>query len=232
MKNYSSKTFLTCFFTVTTLILLTSCFPDAAEPGSSLRIPVQLNDLDSTLTAGDDSLTVERVRFISGLNYFTIGEDSIIYLTGIITQLSFSLDLEDNVELIYPFAGIPEGVYQALTFKIIRAPESVPDSIRVGPIDPIFTEDGRYSLIINGSYNGEEFTYKTTEEFVYNFEFIPPVSVNSGGKAYVFLISANIESWFRKDEGAGFLNPTDNENKALINANIAESFTIEQLSPE
>ncbi len=235
MKNYSSKAILACFFAVAGLILFTSCLPNPTEPNSSLQIPVQLNDLDSTLTAADDSLTVERVRFITGLNYFTISEDSIVYLTGYIRQLSFSPDLEDNIERIYAYppliGGIPEGVYQALTFKIVRAPESVPDSIRLGEIDPIFTEGGRYSLIINGRFNGEEFTYKTTEEFIYKFE-LPPLTVSSEAKAYVFLISAEVESWFRKDEGSGFLNPADNEKKARINANIAESFTVEQLSPE
>ncbi len=236
MKIVSNRTVLTCFTVFAALILCTSCLPDAADPPSQLFVGVQLNDIDSILTAGEDSLVVNRVRLIHGDSFFRINADSTIQLV-LERQLTFPPNSANGIEYIYPAprprssSVFPEGVYQSLTFKIVRA-GAVPDTVPDYNPDDVFTDGGNYSLVINGTFNGNDFTYKAARNFIYEFEFIPPVSVTTEPLLYQFLISSNIESWFRNTGGQGFLNPAENQNDSLINANIDASFTIEQLSPE
>ncbi|HLR76118.1 MAG TPA: hypothetical protein VK106_00560 [Balneolaceae bacterium] len=208
--------------------------PEASEPASQLVIGVQVNDIDSTLKADNDSLTVEEIRFIHGKSFFTISEDSTIQLTGRAHQLSYKGTTRQGTQLIYPFppgapSPFPEGVYQGLTFKIVRA-ESVSDDTPGFDPDPAFTNGGNYSIIINGTYNDKDFTFKASKGFEYNFKFTPPVSVSSEAKVYRFLISTDLSDWFKAENADALLDPSIDENKTLIYDNIQSAFTIEQVS--
>src|SRR5699024_2850201 len=121
MKPLFKNPLLTCLLTLAAFAIFTSCMPEASEPASQLVIGVQVNDIDSTLKADNDSLTVEEIRFIHGKSFFTISEDSTIQLTGRAHQLSYKGTTRQGTQLIYPFppgapSPFPEGVYQGLTF--------------------------------------------------------------------------------------------------------------------
>lgn len=226
-KSFTNKIFLICFLTAASFSLFTSCLPEPSEPLSRLVIRVGLTNIDSTLTTGDETLRVTRVRFIHGRSFFTISQDSIILLTGRIRQLEFGTDFGGATAFIYR-DYIRKGVYKALTFKITRAKAG--EGQRLYDPDAIFTNEGNYSIIINGEFNGKEFIFKGTKKFATKFELNPPLSITDKAKFYKYLIVADLKSWFKKETGKGFLDPTDDKNKKAIYNNIAKSFTIKRLT--
>lgn len=229
MKSSLKSAAAVCLFTLAAFTVFTSCFPDTPANPSVIRIGVRLNDIDSTFTSNNDSLTVNRVRLIHGFSFFKLTGDSTLTFP-LPSQLSYPNSRGTYVNLILnsPF---PERVYEGLTFKIVRA-KSIPDSVQRFNPDAAFTDGGNYSVIVSGTFNSNKFTLKVPKAFSYDFNFTPAVTVGSGSKLYQFLISANMESWFSNDDGNGFLNPTVAENDSAIYNNISQSFTIEQLSPE
>ncbi len=222
MKKFNAIRLLFSFFTLSVIFILTSCLPDTSDQSSFLQIGVEIEGIDSTLTAGNDSLMVDRVLMLHGRSFFVIDEDSTIELTGQIEPLSYE---SDSQEILGIYNSIfPEGVYEALTFKIVPATEDIPRF-------PEFTEGGEFSIIVDGTYNDTSFTFKSEREFTYPFQFIPPVSVSETLERFLFIISANTASWFKKRGESGYYNPLQAANDSLINENIEQSFTIEQLQP-
>lgn len=221
MKKFTAKRVLFSFFTLSAIFILTSCLPDASDPSSFLQIGVEVEGVDSTFTAGNDSLMVESVLMLHGRSFFVITEDSTIELTGQIEPLAYE---PDSQEILGIYNSIfPEGVYEALTFKIVQATEDIPRF-------PELTEGGEFSIIVEGTYNDTSFTFKSEREFTYPFPFMPPVSVTGSAERYLFIISANTARWFQKSGAPGYYNPLQG-NDSLINDNIEQSFTIEQLQP-
>src|SRR5699024_7146141 len=114
--------------------------------------------------------------------------------------------------------GFPEGVYDAFTFKVIRA-KGVENDVKKGEpafkADDVFTDGGNYSIVVNGLYNGNKFTFKVAKAFDYKFEFMPPVSVTEKAKLYNLIILTDLKDWFAADDSNSFLDPTNSANKTI-----------------
>jgi len=121
-------------------------------------------------------------------------------------------------------ATVPEGVYDEFEMEIEHDDDSNvndPDFINESGDD----DDG-YTVVIKGVYNGENFTYRSEEDFEIEMDLNPPLEVSSNSSPS---IAINIEplSWF-KDSSGNDLDPNDPNNRETIDDNIANSFDAEQ----
>lgn len=230
MRDFIKKIAILCLLVMGPFILFTSCMPGGTQPSNSyLQIGVWVKNARTTLTAGQDSLTLTRVRFIHGKSSFVVKKDSTILLTGRARQLTFPTKQVGKQALIYD-NYIVEAKFQGLVFKIVRA-KSVENNRFFDP-SPDFTDGGNYALIIDGTFNNHSFTFKATKKLVHRFEFKTPLTLEGNNEAYQLLITADAKNWFKKDKGTGFLDPTLEKNKKAIYKNIKSSFHLKRQSTE
>lgn len=229
MKLFLKSIVLPGVLSILTLISISSCLPDVGEPVSSLNFKFHIFGLDSTMTAGADSLDVNRVRLIQGESFFTIDSDSTAPVSGFVCQMNFSDVI--TTRTLYR-SGFPKFIFTDFTFKIIRA-KGVENDSGEPPFNPdeIFTSEGSYSIIVEGTYNDEDFTFKASKGFDFDLPLIPPIAVSEESKNYALLLSTDLEEWFENDTGDGFIDPSDAANTTAIYNNIETSFEIEQFPP-
>jgi len=121
-------------------------------------------------------------------------------------------------------ATVPEGVYDEFEMEI----ENDDDSNVNDPdfINDAGDDDDGYTIVVRGVYNGEEFTYKSEEDFEIEMDLNPPLEVTSNNSP---TIAINIDpfSWF-KDSSGNDLDPNDPNNRDTIDNNISNAFDAEQ----
>ncbi len=114
--------------------------------------------------------------------------------------------------------NIPSGVYNKVKFQIHK-----PEDNEVPP-DPEFKEgtsgSRRYSFIIKGTYDGNNFIYKSRKSFDVVVLFGSPVNLHNSGVNLTIVI--NSASWFKA--GNTVLDPRNPSNADLIDKNIENSF--------
>lgn len=77
-------------------------------------------------------------------------------------------------------------------------------------------------MIVEGTYNGKDFTYKSTQEITKTFP-LGPIDLPRHNARYVVIVSANVQGWFSKNPGGtgGFYNP----NKANTSEQLDNLFS-------
>ena len=123
-------------------------------------------------------------------------------------------------------ATVPDGVYDEFEMEM-EGPDE--DS---GVQDPDFYDDSGdddddgYSMVIRGVYNGEDFTYRSKEDFELELELNPPLEISNNTSPSI-AINIDPSSWF-KDSSGNDLDPNDPNNREKIDENIENSFEIEK----
>jgi len=77
------------------------------------------------------------------------------------------------------------------------------------------------SILVDGTFDGAAFTYRSTVAPEVEFPIDPPVQVTSGGEAAVG-VTFDVAAWFVAADGT-VLDPTDPNNAGIIEANILDS---------
>jgi hypothetical protein len=113
---------------------------------------------------------------------------------------------------------IPAGFYDEMELDIAKLSNSADIE------DPDFRDgSNRYSLVVNGVFDGIDFTFRSDEDFQIDVDFSPQLEITSG-QTSVIAIDVDFEEWFRGSNGA-FMDPNDSRNTKQINKNIEDSFS-------
>ncbi len=146
------------------------------------------------------------------LNVANSNEDSTNFKVG---PFVLFLNLSSNINFISS-AIIPAGTYQKIKFEVhkLNDNEAVPD--------PEFADaNGRYSVIVKGSYQGNYFIYKSTKSahqilsFPSNIPIAPSVLTNN----ITLIVKPYI--WFMKNNA--YLDPREPSNSNDIDNNIKDN---------
>jgi hypothetical protein len=125
----------------------------------------------------------------------------------------------DGSPLILVEKPVPAGLYDEFELEI----EKPDDDVAVNDPD-LRDETGSYSFVIKGTYNGEEFRFRSGEEFEIEFDIDPPLEIVEG-ENHLLILEINTKNWFIDSDGS-VMNPDDNSNKSRINSNIKKSFKV------
>lgn len=129
-----------------------------------------------------------------------------------------SLDFEvDDLVVNLPLNGdtleltdqdIPAGSYDKLDLEIDSDDVDDPD-----------LNDGehRYSIVVRGMYNGEEFVFRSKREYEKEFKFHPPIQVTDTTSSITLNLALNVERWFKHAD------PTNPDHQSKIEYNIKKS---------
>jgi hypothetical protein len=122
-------------------------------------------------------------------------------------------------------SDVPPGTYDRAEIRVHRVdPDDAEDAAAI-EADPEgfadFIAGERYSLIVEGTFGTESFTFKSRESDDQEMALLPPLEV-TGDRATNVTLSMAPETWFLSPEGA-LLNPALAENEDLIDENFKQS---------
>ena len=119
----------------------------------------------------------------------------------------------------FAIGDIPSGLYDRIRFRVHKIEDSET------PPDAEFKEgnnsDLRYSVIVKGKYNSEDFIYKSRKSAHQDLKLETPIEVDENEIANL-TITVDPFSWF--SDGTTLLDPTDPANENDIDNNIKDSF--------
>lgn len=217
-------------FTLFNLLLITSIVAvgcdviqsDSTNGPSDVKVQMQVQTANSAavsaaLTTGQQQMNgieIQEVKlFIDEMELESVQDDSTDFE---IEDFVVNLPL-DGSPLVLTEKEVQQGIYDEFELEIDR-----PDSEDfVNDVD-IRDDNGSYSVVVKGLYNGEEFTYRSTEDFEIEMDLNPPLEI-SGSDNSVLTIDIDLNRWFRGSNGE-VLDPTDSSNFDRIDENIEDSF--------
>ncbi len=114
--------------------------------------------------------------------------------------------------------NLPSGTWNKIKFKIHKPEdnEQIPD--------PEFREGSsgsqRYSFIIKGTYNGNNFVYKSRKSVNMVINLMTPIATGNGSRNITMVV--NPGSWFKN--GSIVVDPSNPGNSNIIDDNLKNSF--------
>ncbi len=211
-------------------LFIASCLTNSQqnEARDQLVLTLEMSNLNSELITGDDTVNVTQLRFLYGKTFLLSSNDDTLLVNDDILQVTHQRSNQE-VKGLANGTFESDNVFGALNFEIKQAEQSDAGSGSNFDEEAFLegeSEDQRYSMIINGSYNGENFIFKSTRNF--NFEF--PIEDESGGSTsgllYNLPMRTDVISWFLNSSDDGLLDPGDPANAATINDNIQQSLNL------
>ena len=196
-------------------IVLTSCdlINTYQDDASRVQLQMKMKTNDLTAKATQNLITIEEVKFfVEELELDgTLG-------TGDFEVEDFIVNLPlDGTPLVLTEKNIPAGYYDEFEMEIEK------------PDDDVYIEDrdfrdetGKYSVVVKGTFNNEDFTFRSREDFEIEVDLEPPLKIEEG-ETSILVISIDVSSWFKGKDGE-YLDPKDYGNTERINNNIEISF--------
>lgn len=139
------------------------------------------------------------------------------------SQKNFVVNLPLNQDsVMVSTSQVPSGKYYALFMHISR-PDSADSANYPNFVSGSSWKD-RYSLIVKGTYKGQNFVYKSHRNFIIGTPIYPPVTVTDSTAAVNVKMLVNTSDWFVNPWNGKTLDPTDSTNFRLIDWTIMKSF--------
>ncbi len=219
---------VTLFFS---LLFLSSCLDDddrtTSEFPSNINISFNIPDIGQSKFDGQNTLTVERARFAIRSFALKRDEQSNFNLGDGIAFIGFSTADTEDIDI--GSRQIGGAVFTGVLFEITR-PEN---SDQIQDFDFIvLNENGEleraFTMIIEGTFNGEPFEYKTEGVLEIELDFESFVNLpNTNGGMNIRLLPRT-ENWFR-DNQSRLINPSNvtETEEMMINTNVRNSWDLE-----
>jgi hypothetical protein len=213
-------------YTIITLLMIGSFFTLACDTTNSeadiasVQLQMQVNTGDTSakqfLASQDqEGIVIQQVKlFITEMELESIQNDSLDFeIENFIVNLPL-----DGSPLVLTEQVVPAGIYDEFELEIEKPDDS---DVQVNDTD-FRDETGSYSVVVKGLYNGEEFMFRSSEDFEIDIDLNPPLELVDGGSS-ILVISIDISGWFKGSDGED-LDPKNPDNTERINQNIESLF--------
>lgn len=171
----------------------------------------------SHVEIAEAKLLMRRVEFKSDLEDDGIAEDSLDFKTESFVVL---LNIDGSLNEV-AVSEVPEGRYDEIEFDVHKPEDNET------PPDPDFkigdSGDERFSVIIRGTFDGEEFLYRSSENMEQEIELASPLVIEENQESLNVTMTVDISRWF-VDESGNPLDPTNPDNLNAIDESIERSF--------
>lgn len=209
---------------------MTSCLTNTQEDDVSnqLLLTLEFSDINNEIVAEGDTIRVLTLQFLYGKTTLQNNNNDTLVVNENVQQINHQATNDET-------KGLANGTFDSdkkfssLAFEIKQAEQSDIDGEGNFNTDTFIegeSDDQRYSMIIQGSYNNNQFEFKSTRNF--NFEFLiqDESDSNQEGLLYQLHLKTDVQQWFLNSEGDSLLNPNSVGNASAINDNIQQSMNI------
>lgn len=202
-------------------LIAVACDSTNSIPGEDASLQLQMQVQAPAMTAkqfaGNQEaadLTITEVKlYIDEMELESVENDSLDFE---IEDFIVNLPL-DGTPLTITEQQLPQGIYDEFELEI----EKADDDITVSDSD-FRDETGTYSMVVKGTYNGEDFTFRSAEDFELELELNPPLELGES-ESSTLVIAVDVSSWFTGSSGE-ILDPNNPNNTERIHENIEDSF--------
>ena len=197
-----------------------SCISSTTETDEKrISIYFSVLNIGDDLTVGDNTIQVSDFKFtLTRFNLYA-ENDVVLQSTGDVGGFIFAYTDEISVQRLILDVGLGFSDIEIFNgFEIFFEPVS--NSANIG--DSEFFGDGEnFSQVIKGTVNEVDFVFKSSLVFEKFYE-ITGVQLTDREESLVVFLSIDLEKVFA-DESGNFLDPTVQENEALIMQNIEQN---------
>jgi len=228
MKSLEKKTFINrllvlfIFFGFAACDVSSSDDSDTPTPQVRLNAVVQTNTLQKSTTQGNSAsnhvqlteakFLIREIEFESALD-----QDSLDFVTE---PMVLNFNLSGGITEV-AIADIKPGVYEEVELDVHKPEdnETPPDpEFRIGS-----SGDERFSIILKGTVNGQEFIFRSRENFDVELEFPGNITIGEANTTIDITLRIDPSSWFTDDSG-NELDPSNFNDVDEIEENIENSF--------
>lgn len=212
------------------ILLLTGCDSTGAD-GNQAKLSLSFLATNSSqasqkqqvlvqndhVTITEAKMLIRRIEFKNDLEDDGIADDSLDFQTDPMVVI---LNLDGNVNEL-AVTEVQPGSYDEIEFDVHKPEdmETPPDSdFRIGD-----SGDERFSIIISGTYNGENFTYRSNENMDQELELATPLVITEDTESINVTLRVDLSNWF-VDENGNPLDPFSIDNASDIDDSIERSF--------
>lgn len=208
---------------VAILMAMVGC--SVAETGSTptARINAMVKTSPNTTTAMKlaEHITLTEVKMLVRDIEFesALDEDSLDFETG---PIILNLNLDGGVTEV-AVAEVKPGIYDEIEFDVHKPEdnEEVSDTdFRIGD-----SGDERFSIVIRGIIDGEEFLYRSNENFDLEIEPAYNIEITENDINFDITLSIDVSKWFLDEQGNP-LDPRNFEHENAIDESIERSFDV------
>ncbi len=211
MKKFKLKLFAAAITVVIGISLIGGCSENTSPVADNVDFSVTssngTSDLSDVLIIDTAKVLIKDIK----LNVANTNEDSINFKVG---PYVLYLNLTSSVNIVST-AYIPPGTYDKVRFQIHKLEDTEPVP------DPDFADvNGRYSVVVKGTFNAIPFIYKSTKSAHQKLTFPGSLVVTETGVSNITLkVMPNL--WFIKD--GLILDPMNENNRNDIDNNIKDN---------
>lgn len=177
-----------------------------------------------TITTGANTLVITKAQIVLSEIELEMGADDCasgtagcaeLYLDPVLVDLPL-----DGVKQLDLAAVVPPGTYRELEFHLdgVQSAEGAAASAFLAA-NPNFAN---VAVRVEGTYNGEPFTFTTSEDVGFELQFEPAVDIG-GATGRALTLGVDVASWF-KDTLGNVMDPRNGSLQSSIVANIKLSF--------
>ncbi len=185
--------------------------------GSAAKGSAEILQKSNHVTITSAKMLIRKIEFSNDVEDDGLPDDSLEFETG---PFVVALNLDGNLNTV-AVNNVPVGQYDEIEFDVHKPEDNET------PPDPDFkigtSGDERFSVIIQGTYNGEDFTYRSSENMDQELELSTPLNITEDTDRINVTLTVNLSEWF-VDENGNPLDPTLADNKNAIDESIERSF--------
>lgn len=186
---------------------------NALSPAKNISSAVESNHVTIT----EAKMLVRRIEFKSDLEDDGVADDSLDFQTD---PLVVELNLNGSINEV-AVSDIQTGSYDEIEFDVHKPEDNET------PPDPDFkigdSGDERFSVIIRGTFNGQNFVYRSNENMEQELELNTPLVISEDTENLNVTLTVDLSQWF-VDENGNELDPTNPDNENAIDESIERSF--------
>ncbi|MDR9418188.1 hypothetical protein [Gracilimonas sp.] len=216
LKLFVTTILITSFAFLTGCDITTSNNDGDKSKSVAVNMQVKTNTAAKSKAVSLDSLT-EIKLLVEELELESVNDDSSDFeVENFIINIPVT---GDSVQLTT--SEIPVGIYDEFSIEI----EYDDDNNSIS--NPDFTDgDTNYSFVVKGVYNGEEFMFRSAEDFEIELDLNPVLEISETTSSAAITVSLDTSGWF-VDENGNPLDPNESSNREQIEQNIENSFEAE-----
>lgn len=188
-----------------------------AENGAQSLQKQSVSMQNNHVTITNAKMLIRRIEFKSDIEDDGVADDSLDFQTD---PLVLALNIDGTLNEV-AVKAVPSGSYDEIEFDVHKPEDNET------PPDPDFkigdSGDERFSIIIEGTYEGQDFLYRSTENMEQELELASPLTINEDTETLNVTLTVDLSKWF-VDENNNELSPINPDNENAIDESIKRSF--------
>lgn len=213
--------FLNFIVVVVSLFLIQGCLPEDAPVPKRIAIQFNVTNVGTSVEREGNSVNVETIKIM--MDHFILSTDGEARLEANRPSILRYRDSDTGNAPV--FAG--QLGFDFSTFTSIEMFIQQPDPQDNIPDRDLIDDGERYSIYMEGTYNGEAFEYQSKFTFNELLDFSSAVTIDGEEETLLILLLSDVADFMIDPETGQVLDPRQEENTDTIASLISQSFSVE-----